>query len=222
MADKDKTDNPIKDTPSPVGPAAPASAIQLSIEQLEALLARVAGGARSPAEATEVAAETYAFAMKKALRPENERHPDVSVFNPKGERDHPRPHLPCEYFYNQMPLDRNDLTVDELTLLLEVQPGRYAITKTDDSEGTVEVFARRTGTGRIDQVHVCLHAVDHDARMNWPNFKTVLTQMVAQDPQAYMDPRARPQRVASQIRETWDLPDVVAQGPSAARVVPLA
>lgn len=34
-----------------------------------------------------------AAGIRQALKPENPTHPDISAFNPEGERDHPRPKL---------------------------------------------------------------------------------------------------------------------------------
>jgi len=77
----------------------PPAPVGLSADQLQEVLAH------------------NAQATRKALRPENERHPDVSAFNPEGERDHPRPKLARKAFFAGIELKEDELTRAEIELL---------------------------------------------------------------------------------------------------------
>lgn len=58
--------------------------------------------------------------LKQTLSPENRLHPDVSDYNPDGERDHPRPALNRPCYFLGMPLDASTLTKGEILLLNSV------------------------------------------------------------------------------------------------------
>lgn len=72
-----------------------------------------------------------AESTRKALRPENARHPDVSAFNPAGERDHPKAKLTRKVFWANVPLQAGEMTPEEIDLLnsithnLEARNGRW-------------------------------------------------------------------------------------------------
>lgn len=58
--------------------------------------------------------------LKQTLSPENRLHPDVSDYNPDGERDNPRPALNRPCYFLGMPLDASTLTKAEIMLLNSV------------------------------------------------------------------------------------------------------
>jgi len=81
-------------------PAAPVAAIpmapiSLTFEQLQTLLAS-SQGKQDQSGLVEALADSIARSREPI--PENKFAPEVSVFNPLGERDHPRPGLKCEMF----------------------------------------------------------------------------------------------------------------------------
>lgn len=55
--------------------------------------------------------------LKSTLSPENKLHPDVSSFNPHGERDHPRPPLKRPCFILGVPIIAQQCTWDEIEAL---------------------------------------------------------------------------------------------------------
>lgn len=59
----------------------------------------------------------HGSALKSVLRPENQLHPDVSAYNPLGERDHPRPRLKRPCYFLGVPLDAPNLDREEIDLL---------------------------------------------------------------------------------------------------------
>lgn len=75
--------------------------------------------------------ESTAKSTRQALKPENARHPDISAFNPAGERDHPRPALKRKTFWANVPLQVTELTTAEIELMnaiehtLEARNGRW-------------------------------------------------------------------------------------------------
>lgn len=97
---------------------------------------------------------------------ENMTSPDVSVFNPYGERDHPMPELQGKVYVAQLHPDtrqverlheweggRNGgLTYDEIVLVnaLDNEP-LTPITMADDSQWTMEVRVERAPGGKADR-----------------------------------------------------------------------
>jgi hypothetical protein len=55
--------------------------------------------------------------LKNHLRPENQLHPDISAYNPLGERDHKRPGLKRPCFFMGVPLEQPTLTWGEIDVL---------------------------------------------------------------------------------------------------------
>lgn len=80
-------------------------------------------------------------------RPSNEmKVPKISVYNPRGDADFPRPVLKCEYYTPWFrPRDPESLTREETELLNLLEPGRYILTLTDGSRMEVDV----TGTKKL-------------------------------------------------------------------------
>lgn len=112
--------------------------------------------------------EGNAQSTRKALRPENERHPDISAFNPKGERDHPRPKLKRKVFYSGMELHEDELTVAEIELLNQFDHSRVA------KNGQWKADIKPTG-----ELVISFPAATTDDRMALPNGMTlILTELL--------------------------------------------
>jgi hypothetical protein len=117
-------------------PSAPATSV-----------AAVAAGVR---EAMAGNVEANAAAMKRVLKPENDPAPMVSVFNPAGDRDHPRPTLKCQFtLFDGVPIDGLTDTVEELTLYNRLVAGDYWVTKSD---GTMVLFKVREHRNDLDEL----------------------------------------------------------------------
>lgn len=58
--------------------------------------------------------DTHGKLLKSTLSPENKLHPDVSSYNPDGERDHPRPPLRRPCFVLGVPVIAAQCTLDEI------------------------------------------------------------------------------------------------------------
>lgn len=104
----------------------------LSFEQLRDLMSTsVAAGVKT---ATEGSADVHADAMKRALKPENAFSPMKSAFNPAGDLDHPRPTLKCIFtLFDGIPIDGTTDTVEELSLMNQLEHGEYFVMKSDGS-----------------------------------------------------------------------------------------
>jgi hypothetical protein len=164
------------DQPEPDPPV--RSGVGFTGDQFDRLIEAIRGGQTDRVEAE---AEIHARAMKKQLKPENETHPDVSVYNPRGERDHPRPQLMCEMFLGPYPLERQTLTVIECELLNQLEPGLYDITKADGSVVPFHVIPRMRVDGRtIERITIAFPCADDDQKQNFPSFATMLREVVDQ------------------------------------------
>jgi hypothetical protein len=117
----------------------------LSVDQITAAVAAVMAGS----------AENNAQAMKKALKPENDPAPMISVYNPLGDRDHPRPKLKCEFtLFDGIPIDGTTDTVEEITLMNELVAGDYWVTKSDNTPMRFQVREIRNDLGTLRRINM--------------------------------------------------------------------
>jgi hypothetical protein len=161
-------------TPDPT----PRTGVGFTADQFDRLIDAIKGNSTDQVEAQ---AQIHALAMRKQLRPENDTHPDFSVFNPRGERDHPRPQLVCEMFLGPYPLERQTLTVKECELLNQLEPGLYDITKADGSIVPFHVIPRLRVDGKtIERITIAFPCADDDQKQNFPSFASMLREVVDQ------------------------------------------
>ena len=131
----------------------------------------------------ETAAQLHAMAMKKALRPENEISPMISVFNPKGETQYPRPKPRCIFLMGPYPIaepsNYDTATWTEIELLNQLRPGDYLVTKADgtDVKLTVKVEYESNGVTPF-KTTLLMPIADDDQKANWPPLVQLLTQIV--------------------------------------------
>lgn len=102
-----------------------------------AITARTAGDTSAQEDA-----DRLAKANKRAMRPENERHPGISVFSyPEGDVARPRPQFKCEMFWLNDKLDYDVTTALEIELMNQLVPGEYRCQRPDGSQFKVDVKA---------------------------------------------------------------------------------
>lgn len=191
MSDETTPTAPIKKSHKKKAAAAPTvqtGGMVLSAEQFLMLMQQQAEILRNNKDADiEAAATINARAMKKALRPENEIAPGVSIYNPKGERDCPRPKPTHIYMLAQYPIcdpgNYDTTTWTELELLNRLQPGEYPVTKSDGSEVKVLVKTEFNSGGKPYKTTLFadgkgLAKDDPDQKTNWPPLVQLLTQMI--------------------------------------------
>ena len=105
------------------GEAQMPETITLTKEQFDALLASRSTGSEG------FTAEALAAAFAKATRPENPQAPMVSVYNPKGETEHPRPRLRAKTRQNGVEVQEDTLTWEEIEALNALPAGEFRVTK---------------------------------------------------------------------------------------------
>jgi hypothetical protein len=120
-----------------------------------------------------------ATAMQKALKPENDTHPGISVFShPEGDVKNPRPVLPFEFFYNAYPMHRFPETEHwrELELACLVRPGIFTCLRKDYSLMTVTVEGDYDAKGALTTVRVTF-PVSRDEKALIPAKEVLLYQI---------------------------------------------
>lgn len=149
------------------------------------------------AQSGQVTAQAVQDATAEALRsarakiPENETHPDISVYNPDGERDHPRPGLQCEMFLGQydeddqvtpaFAIEGDRCTKQEQILFNQVRPGVFTVRRNDGKTGRVIVQGRRDANGDLQRLVI---AVPHgwlgkDQQAQMPSQVSMAEQLIA-------------------------------------------
>lgn len=159
--------------------AAVPAGIAPTAEQWAQMMAVLAGNKEADME---VAATIHARAMKKALRPENEIAPGISVYNPKGEIAHPRTKPTHIFMQGPYPIcspqDYNTSTATEIELCNALQPGDYMVTKADgmDVKVTVKTDYESNGT-KPYRTTIVMPMADDDQKANWVPLVQMLTQI---------------------------------------------
>jgi len=159
--------------------AVSAAGIAPTAEQWAQMMAVLAGNKEADME---VAATIHARAMKKALRPENETAPDVSVYNPLGERDNPRK-KPSHIFMQGpypvcSPQDYFTSTATEIALCEALLPGDYMVTKADGSEVKVSIKRDYESNGtKPYKTTIIMPMADDDQKANWVPLVQLLTEI---------------------------------------------
>jgi hypothetical protein len=72
---------------------------------------------------------------------ENKRHPDVSAYNPLGERDHPRPQLRRPVYFLGAQFEQQTLTLQEIETLNQIE------TSMESADGLSKATILRTQAG---------------------------------------------------------------------------
>lgn len=158
--------------------AAPAG-IAPTAEQWAQMMAVLSGNKEADME---VAATIHARAMKKALRPENEIAPDVSVYNPRGERDHPRKKPSHIFMQGPYPIcspqDYFTSTATEIALCEALRPGDYMVTKADGSDVKVTIKTDLESNGtKPYRTTILMPMADDDQKANWVPLVQMLTEI---------------------------------------------
>jgi hypothetical protein len=127
--------------------------------------------------------------MRRALKPENARHPDVSAFNPLGERDHPRPAMRRKCFMSPgYELRAEELTREEIELLNSIEHNMEA------RSGSWRAELKRTATDGTAELHIQV-PTNPDDRADLPKgLSLILRELVGGT--AAVDPSSLAQRVA--------------------------
>lgn len=123
-------------------------------------------------------AQYEAEAHVRLTKRENETHPGISVFNPQGERDHPKPELKCRMFWVGFPLEKDALTPTEIALLNQVEEvGKFSFTRTDGSPDTMVIEGERDANGDWAKLEFIFPARG-DKKNNLPSMVSMLREVL--------------------------------------------
>ncbi len=128
-------------------------------------------------------AEVLAEAHRRALKPENADFPDVSVYNPHGERDHRRTMPPWEIFWCGSPVALDVNTIEEIALAKQIHTaqGRWKIRKSDNSDAIVVVRVEKDTDDNVTKVIVQPEGtLRGSAKHNWPLMTIVFESILRQ------------------------------------------
>ena len=84
-----------------------------------------------------------AQSLKQSKPPSNKRGPDISVFNPQGQKDYPMPLLAFDVLA-PWPMQKgayHPLTSEEVQLMNRVKPGEVVLSLTDDTMVPCSIIA---------------------------------------------------------------------------------
>ena len=185
--------------PAAAPAAAPPPAIDPNVIALAQMLLQ--GQRDLNAETVKAQADIYAASMKTALKPENTDPPLISDFNPQGDRDFPRPALRYPFTMNGAEMPEYLMTVEEITLLNQLEPGHYRVTKTDDTQVIVSVVPTHdTATGAITKMRLVSkfgNKSNPEDKNNWPPQRVWLAEMLGVPAPNRPTPRQPTGRIAA-------------------------
>jgi hypothetical protein len=169
-------------------------------DALAAALVKIAEMAQQPrdggltAEQLAQILEGNAQSTRKALRPEVEHHPDVSAFNPKGERDFPRPRLAHKVLFCGMELHHEELTVGEIELFNKFTHSCVA------RNGSWKADLVTGAKGGKSTLTISIPVATSDDRMDLPNgISLILLELLGGE--KAVDPASLAERVAELEKE---------------------
>ena len=93
--------------------------------------------------------------LKQSKPPSNKRAPEISVFNPQGQKDYPMPDLAFDVLapWPMMKGRYHPLTIEEVRLMNMVKPGDVIIELTDDTTVHCSIIATKNMTsGKIERI----------------------------------------------------------------------
>lgn len=137
--------------------------------------------------------ESNAEGMRRALKPENARHPDISAFNPQGERDHPKAKLRRKTFWAGIELHPDELTPLEVSLFNQVEHSCEA------RNGAWRAELRRTAKDGQSELHIIFPCASVDDRMELPGMVLLMQELLGGAKS--VDPATLAERVADLERQ---------------------
>ncbi len=132
--------------------------------------------------------DSSAEGMRRALKPENARHPDISAFNPEGERDHPKDKLRRKTFWAGVELHPDELTPTEIGLFNKVDHSLEA------RNGSWRAELRRTAKDGTSELHIVFPCASVDDRMELPGMVLLMQELLGGA--RSVDPATLAERVA--------------------------
>jgi hypothetical protein len=168
MAKDEQKAPPTQETPAPTAPGLTRDDLLAVVREL------VSAGRLDAAAIAEVATKAGADVFEKLSGQwwDVRQYPGISVFNPLGEKNAPRPELVGKVFWLGYLLHKDELTAPEIELVNQLQPGIY-------HNGSWSVVNLRPGVANTQELLVLFPCKDPDARANLPRSMTeMLREMV--------------------------------------------
>jgi hypothetical protein len=164
-------------TPAPA--AAPDTTLTAILAQMATLMAKQ--GEREDVEDLSSAEARKAGRRLGATGAyENAFAPEISAYNPRGERDFPRSELACKMIYVGFKLAKEALTVEEIELLNQMKPGDYRVTKSDGKSIPFVVTAKLDAAGRRELLTFHFPCKSTEDRHNHMPMAAYLREALAQ------------------------------------------
>lgn len=158
------------------------------IKQLAGTLgaAKASGGGLSGDQLKQIIESTH-LSTRKALRPENERHPGISAFSyPEGDVARPKPTFVRDVYFNGSRERHDQLSALEVELY-----NRFDATRTARN-GMWRAEVRRNGS--TEELHIVTEPRTLDGRQGLPGLTMVLRELL--DGEAAANPDKLAERVA--------------------------
>lgn len=148
--------------------------------------------------AKENSAEARAKEMAKAIDPMNKAHPQISVLNPQGDKDYPRPKLRFRKAFVPWESREDDFTYEECELLNLMEPGEYRIERNDGTTVTIDVkVVKNDITGKEEEIwFLSPFAYSAENRLLMPGFSKQMRQMLGEKAKGILTMAERNQGVA--------------------------
>lgn len=136
---------------APPAPPVPPAALTMSVADIQAIVKTAIGASQQGnKDIAEMVTQGIAQARKPIPEGTDASNPRISVYNPLGDRDHPRPGLRCDVFLGTQdpktkqisrtyPFNEEDLTVNEQIAFNTLQPGNYSVKLYDGKDIKVAV-----------------------------------------------------------------------------------
>ncbi len=131
--------------------------------------------------------QAAAQALKRAQQPDNTHAPAISVYNPQGDLEHPKPMLKCPMLL-PWEADRDSLTFEEIELLNLLEPGEFTIRRIDGTKLSLTINASVQPNDRTKYNRL---VINHETGFNNDNFRLMgpmsdwLRQILKQRPHTH-------------------------------------
>lgn len=162
-------------------------------DESQLLMTRLAEALERVSAATLDGAKLQAAEARRIHRPSNDVVPQISVLNPRGERDFPKPRLKCLMMIPWL-ADPDSLSREEIELLNLLEPGEFVVRKMDGTKVKVTV---RIDYG-LDEITPSRLLMNHETAFNNDNHRWMppLTDFVRQVLNASKDPETKAKAAA--------------------------
>lgn len=184
-------------TPIASSVAAPSTGVSPDVLAiLQAFAGAIAQGQQSQQEGLSALLQQFQASMAEQAKlarepiPENKVAPNVSAFNPMGERDHPRDGLKCHMYIGQYdeegvvqaayPIIEDACTREEQALCNALEQGEATVERNDGITGRVIVQARRDGAGKLNRIILAFPYgwLSKEFQAQLPRMRVVLEQIL--------------------------------------------